>query len=102
MGSQRLGPPAETTWTARAEPAETDWTLTGSPVSLESLHRRYRTRLEAIAYRILRDRADAEDVVQRIFLRLPHTRFRGDASVWTYLYRAAVNTSVNLLRARPR
>jgi RNA polymerase sigma-70 factor (ECF subfamily) len=94
-----VGPPAETTWQrARAS----DWSFEGSPESLDTLHRRYRARLEAVAVRILGNQADAEDVVQRIFLRLPQTRFRGDASVWTYLYRAAVNGSVNVLRSRRR
>jgi len=99
-----LGPPAETTWPRPRAAAElaTPWTFPGSATALEALHRRYRRRLEAVAYRILGDRADAEDVVQRIFLRLPETRFRGESSVWTYLYRAAVNTSVNVLRSRRR
>jgi RNA polymerase sigma-70 factor (ECF subfamily) len=104
-----LGPPAETTWSEAAGAAPraaaspgASWTFEGSSTSLETLHRRYRTRLEAIAFRILGDRADAEDVVQRIFLRLPRTRFRGESTVWTYLYRAAVNTSVNVLRSRRR
>lgn len=100
QGEGPLGPPAETAL-PRARGAN-DWSFEGSPASLEALHRRYRTRLEAIAYRILRDHADAEDVVQRVFLRLRKARFRGDASVWTYLYRAAVNTSVNVLRSRGR
>jgi RNA polymerase sigma-70 factor (ECF subfamily) len=99
VGSQPLGPPAETAW-PRARGSE--WTFEGSPESLAALHRRYRTRLETVALRILGDPADAEDVVQRIFLRLPQTRFRGDSSVWTYLYRAAVNASVNVLRSRRR
>jgi len=80
----------------------TEWAFEGSGDSLASLHVRYRTRLEAIAYRILGNHADAEDVVQRIFVRLPHTRFRGHASLGTYLYRAAVNGSVNVLRSRQR
>lgn len=99
MGSQPVGPPAETTWRADAQD---EWTLSGAATSLASLHRRYRRRLEAVAYRILRDRADAEDVVQLVFLRLPKTRFRGEASIGTYLHRAAVNTSVNVLRSRRR
>ncbi|NNL68317.1 MAG: sigma-70 family RNA polymerase sigma factor, partial [Myxococcales bacterium] len=82
--------------------AAPEWTFSGSPLSLERLHQRYRKRLEAIAFRILRDQGDAEEVVQRIFLRLPKTSFRCESSVWTYLYRAAVNTSVNTLRSRRR
>ncbi len=76
--------------------------LGGEPAALGELHRRYRGRLEAVAYRILGDRADAEDVVQRIFLALPRIDFHGRASLWTYLYRAAWNGALNVLRARRR
>jgi RNA polymerase sigma-70 factor (ECF subfamily) len=90
----------------RPEPgAESDlerlW-LDGDPAALGEAHRRYRARLEAVAYRIVHDRADAEDVVQRIFLALPRAAYRGSASLWSYLYRAALNGSVNVLRARRR
>ncbi len=70
--------------------------------ALEEAHRRYRARLEAVAYRIVGNRADAEEVVQRVFLALPRAAYRGSASLWSYLYRAAVNGSVNLLRSRRR
>ncbi len=76
--------------------------LRGDPAALPELHRRYRRRLEAVAFRMLGNRADAEDVVQRIFLRLPEAAYRGTASLWSYLYRAAVNGAVGVLRARRR
>jgi RNA polymerase sigma-70 factor (ECF subfamily) len=76
--------------------------LGGRPEALGELNRRYRTRLEAVAYRILGDRADAEDVVQRVFLAMPRVEFQGRASLWTYLYRAAWNGALNMLRARRR
>ncbi len=76
--------------------------LDGDPAALAEAHRRYRTRLEAVAYRIVRNRADAEDVVQRVFLALPRAAYRGSASLWSYLYRAALNGSVNVIRARKR
>jgi len=76
--------------------------LTGQQGALEEVHSRYRSRLEAVAYRIVGNRADAEEVVQRVFLALPRAAYRGSASLWSYLYRAAVNGSVNLLRARKR
>jgi RNA polymerase sigma-70 factor (ECF subfamily) len=66
------------------------------------VHDRYRGRLEGVAYRILRNQTDAEDVVQRIFLALRSVQFEGRASLWTYLYRAAVNGSVNVLRSKRR
>ena len=76
--------------------------LGGDSSALSEVHRRYRRRLEGVAYRILGNRADAEDVVQRVFLALPEAAYRGTASLWTYLYRAAANTAVNVLRARRR
>jgi RNA polymerase sigma-70 factor (ECF subfamily) len=72
------------------------------PAALVELHRRYRRRLEAVAYRVLHDRDEAEDVVQRLFLTLPSADFRGASSIWTYLYRAVVNGAVSVLRARRR
>lgn len=76
--------------------------LSGEVGSLGELNRRYRRRLEAVAFRVLRDREEAEDVVQRIFLALPRGEYRGAASLATYLYRAAVNGAVNVLRSRRR
>jgi RNA polymerase sigma-70 factor (ECF subfamily) len=76
--------------------------LGGDPAALGELHRRYHRRLESVAYRVLGDASDAEDVVQRIFLGLPNAAYRGTASLWTYLYRAALNGAVNVLRARRR
>jgi RNA polymerase sigma-70 factor (ECF subfamily) len=76
--------------------------LRGDPEALAEVHRHYHGRLEAVAFRIVRSRADAEDVVQRVFQALPGAGYRGSASLWSYLYRAAVNGSVNLLRARRR
>jgi RNA polymerase sigma-70 factor (ECF subfamily) len=76
--------------------------LSGDPSALAHTHRRYRGRLEAVAFRIVKNHADAEDVVQKIFISLRSSAFRGDSSLWTYLYRAAVNGSVNLLRSRRR
>jgi RNA polymerase sigma-70 factor (ECF subfamily) len=74
----------------------------GDPSVLGELHRRYRRRLETVAFRVLRDRQEAEDVVQRIFLALPRSEYRGAASLATYLYRAAMNGAVNVLRKRRR
>jgi RNA polymerase sigma-70 factor, ECF subfamily len=76
--------------------------LRGDPDALDRAHSRYRSQLESVAYRIVGNRADAEDVVQRIFLALRRARFQGDSSLWTYLYRSAVNGAVNVLRARRR
>lgn len=53
------------------------------------------------AYRITGSSADAEDVLQTIFLRLVRRGFEGEfASAESYFRRAAVNASLDILRAR--
>jgi RNA polymerase sigma-70 factor (ECF subfamily) len=74
----------------------------GDAAHLVEIHARYRRRLEAVAFRVLRDRDEAEDVVARVFEALPQARYRGQSSLWTYLYRAATNGAVTVLRKRRR
>ena len=76
--------------------------LAGEPGALDLAHERYRARLESVAQRIVGNHADAEDVVQKIFIALGGASYRGDSSLWTYLYRSAVNGAVNVLRAKRR
>jgi len=86
---------------SRSGDLERRW-LERDPRALGEVNDRYRSRLEGVAYRIVRSHADAEDVVQRVFQALPRASYRGSATLWAYLRRAAVNGSVNVLRARRR
>lgn len=56
------------------------------------------------AYAITGNRQDAEDVLQRIFVKLLERRFTADVLEHParYLHRAAVNLSLNVLRDRKR
>lgn len=70
------------------------------PVELESVYREHQGRVFRAAYRVTGSAADAEDVLQTVFLRLAQggpDRVDNPAS---YLYRAAVNSALDLLRAR--
>lgn len=71
---------------------------------LSHLYRQHRSRALAIAYRILGDQDEAEDVVQDVFSKLCSrpVRFDGKAACSTWLYRIMVNSSINSLRARQR
>src|SRR5262245_29471893 len=62
-------------------------------------HMMYRT-----AYAITGSGEDAEDVVQTIFLRLVRREFPPDLkkNPAGYLYRAAVNVSLNMIRGKNR
>src|SRR3989441_11973526 len=54
--------------------------------------------------RLVRDQAEAEDVVQEAFIKayraLP--QFRGDSAFYPWLYRIAINTAKNAVVSRDR
>lgn len=85
-----------------ADPLVTE-AAAGDARALEELVRRWRPRARAVAYRILGDLDDAEDVAQEAIRSalagLP--RLRGPAGS-SYLHRVAVNHALNHLRARRR
>ncbi len=58
---------------------------------------RYRERMFAVAFAMLRNRADAEEIAQDAFLRAHRglAKFRGDSSLATWLHRIALNLSRN-------
>lgn len=64
----------------------------------------YHKAIFRIAYRITGSRSDAEDVLQTVFLRLTPNHARRDflPNAGSYLHRAAVNASLDLLRSRSR
>lgn len=77
----------------------------GERAAFDQLVGRYQRRLLRLVLRLLRDQAEAEDVVQETFLKayraLP--RFRGEAAFFTWLYRIALNGARNaILRRRQR
>jgi RNA polymerase sigma-70 factor, ECF subfamily len=71
---------------------------------LANLFRDYHKTIFRIAYRITGSQSDAEDVLQTIFLRLAPNQARRDFSpnAGSYLHRAAVNASLDLVRSRNR
>src|SRR5262245_16478514 len=66
-------------------------------------HEHYRLMYRT-AYAVTGNSEDAEDVVQAIFLRLVRCEFPPDLkkNPGAYLYRAAVNQSVSVIRERRR
>lgn len=58
---------------------------------------RYRARLFSVAYALLKDRHEAEEIVQDTFIRAHRGihRFRGDCSLVTWLHRITVNLARN-------
>lgn len=71
---------------------------------LEHLFSEHNHRIFAAAYRVTGSAQDAEDVLQTVFLRLLRRQDEIDLSPSPtgYLHRAAVNASLDLMRARTR
>ena len=67
----------------------------------EEAFRKYADRVFAAAYSVCRDRTDADDVVQDVFLRYhsPARDYRDDDHLRAWLLRAAINRSRDLRRA---
>lgn len=76
----------------------------GERQAFDLLVSKYQRRLMRLVARIVRDPAEAEDVVQETFIKafraLRH--FRGDAAFYTWLYRIGINTAKNYLATQGR
>jgi RNA polymerase sigma-70 factor, ECF subfamily len=74
--------------------------LAGEEAAFERLVERYYRRIDRLAQQVVRHPMAAEDIAQECFLRayraLP--RFRGEASLYSWLYRITINLCLNYLR----
>jgi RNA polymerase sigma-70 factor, ECF subfamily len=70
--------------------------------AFEEIYRAHSRRLYGVAVRMLGNPADADDMLQEIFLAA-HRKldsFRGESALGTWLYRLAVNLCLDYLRSR--
>jgi RNA polymerase sigma-70 factor, ECF subfamily len=76
----------------------------GDDKAFEALVRRYRKRIYALALHMTRSASEADDIAQEVFLKayraLP--QFEGRSQFFTWVYRMAVNRSLNAKRDRAR
>src|SRR4028119_509735 len=74
------------------------------PEALEAIFREHHGNVFRTAYRITGNAADAEDVLQTVFMRLLRREEQPDLSnsAGSYLHRAAVNAALDTLRRRKR
>ncbi len=70
---------------------------TGDEAAFNEIVTRYRERLFSIALSLLKNRADADEMVQDTFIRAHRGlgKFRGDSSLSTWLHRITTNLSRN-------
>jgi RNA polymerase sigma-70 factor (ECF subfamily) len=67
---------------------------------LSQLFAEHHRRVLVAAWRVTGSMADAEDVAQAVFLRLAVGQAQPMANAGSYLYRAAINGALDLLRRR--
>lgn len=77
----------------------------GDIISFETLFHRHYDRVYGILFRLVGSKAEAEDLLQEVFLRLyqrpPHDSER-EHNVSAWLYRVATNIGYNAIRGRKR
>ncbi len=76
----------------------------GDFVAFRELMQRYQSRIYAVCYGIMRNREDALDVVQEVLIKVyesMHT-FKGESGLYVWIYRIAVNKSLDFYRKRKR
>lgn len=92
-------------WTGTTVKSDVDLMLAaqrGDDEAFATLVQRHRSAVVNLAYRYVANRADAEDLAQEVFIRVHRAlgRYRPEAKFKTWLYRIAVNASLNEIRNR--
>jgi RNA polymerase sigma-70 factor, ECF subfamily len=76
----------------------------GFPWSFEQVYDEYKAPISAYVYRLVRDREQADDLVQDIFIKvfLALPKMGANLKLRPWLYRIATNTALDALRRRKR
>jgi len=72
----------------------------GDQEALKEIFDKYNKKVYRIAYGVVRQREEALDIVQEVFIKLFHSikNFKGKSHFYTYLYRMVMNTAVDHAR----
>src|SRR6266404_3128483 len=75
---------------------------TGEMEAYDELVRRYQERIYATIYHMTANHEDANDLAQETFIKAYQAlkSFKGDSSFFTWVYRIAVNKTINFLKQR--
>jgi RNA polymerase sigma-70 factor (ECF subfamily) len=99
--TEPAGPP-HGAWTRPEEQQLVDRCRAGDLAAFEAIYKAHSGRLYSVACRMLGNPADAEDLLQEIFIAA-HRKlgsFRGESALGTWLYRLATNLCLDHLRSR--
>ena len=72
----------------------------GDQEALKEIFDQYHRRVYRIAYGVVRQREEAFDIVQEVFIKLFRSiqNFKGKSKFYTYLYRMSMNTAIDHTR----
>ncbi len=78
--------------------------ISGDLKAYEKIYQAFAPFVFNVALRIIRNRSDTEDLVQELFIKLFYKLrfFKREAKLKTYIYRMAVNMSLNMLKKKNR
>ena len=76
----------------------------GELSAYDELVRRYQERIYATVYHMTANHEDASDLAQEAFIKAYRAlkTFKGDSSFFTWVYRIAINKTINFLKQRKR
>jgi RNA polymerase sigma-70 factor (ECF subfamily) len=76
----------------------------GNDAAFDDLVRRYQERVYAAIYHMTSNHEDAADLAQETFVKAHRAlgSFKGDSSFYTWIYRIAVNKTINFLKQHRR
>ena len=76
----------------------------GNLSAFDTLVQRYQERVYATIYHMTSNHEDANDLAQESFIKAFHAlgSFKGDSSFFTWVYRIAVNKTINFLKQRKK
>jgi RNA polymerase sigma-70 factor (ECF subfamily) len=74
----------------------------GDQEALKGIFEKYQKKVYRIAYGVVRQREEALDIVQEVFIKLFRSikNFKGRSHFYTYLYRMVMNTAIDHARKR--
>jgi RNA polymerase sigma factor (sigma-70 family) len=95
-------PPPEETASAVDEAVLVRKARRGDLEAYDELIRRYQERIYATIYHMTSNHEDANDLAQEAFIKAFHAlkSFKGGSSFYTWVYRIAVNKTINFLKQR--
>ena len=87
---------------AKAEVALVDRARAGDLQAYDELMRRYQERIYGTVYHMTSNHEEANDLVQETFIKAHQAlkSFKGGSSFYTWVYRIAVNKTINFLKQR--